>query len=446
MRAAIRHGAVLGQAFFRTRAHSYVHTLDDVLFGAAELPARACRSILAGAEPSPAQSEPRRRAGPQPAAPHLARRPTNRERARPSPHAARRELRPLAAHGDRLLPAVERRRRRRAHTPVPRRVLRAAACAGCPKSPRARFVADPFGLPDGSAPDGWSSPTTTRPIAASSPPSIRAGRSTPRESVLPVDTHASYPYLVRHRGRRVLRAAARGRRRDPDLPRGSVSRRSGRTRASLVPDVAARDPTLFEHDGRWWLTYTDAAAPLTDLHAVVGRRPLRQLAPARREPGQDRRALGPTGGHAVRARGRALPPCPGLLTVLRRRRGDLPCRRAHAHGVPRGSRTGGPIDCRVRTDAGTHTLAAVGDTTLVDGKRFVFTSRTGTPSRDPIAVFNEPLRRRRPSRCTIFSSGNSVRALVAPLAPSRSHRAGRARDRGSPRGARRPTTAARADP
>ena len=69
----------LGQAFFSTRAHSYVHTLDDVLFGAADLPARVVRSILAGAEPS-AESAPRaisslrRRAGPP--------RPLNRPTAR----------------------------------------------------------------------------------------------------------------------------------------------------------------------------------------------------------------------------------------------------------------------------------------------------------------------------------------------------------------------------
>jgi len=33
-----------------------------------------------------------------------------------------------------------------------------------------------------------------------------------------------------------------------------------------VPGVAALDPTLVHHDGRWWLFFTERSAALTELH------------------------------------------------------------------------------------------------------------------------------------------------------------------------------------
>ena len=56
------------------------------------------------------------------------------------------------------------------------------------------------------------------------------------------------------------------------------------------------------------------------------------------QPGQDRRPLEPPGRHAVRHRRGPLPPGPGLLARLRRRRRGQPRRPARRDGVRRGAR------------------------------------------------------------------------------------------------------------
>ena len=215
-----------------------------------------------------------------------------------------------------------------------------------PKSPRAHFVADPFGMPDGSAPE-WLVESfdyaTNRGIIAAVDP----GRpDAPREPVLPVDTHASYPFLIKHRGEVYC---------VPQLEESDGIRifravhypTEWEEAGTLVPGVAARDTTLFEHEGRWWLMYTSAAAPMTDLHVWWADDLLGEWHPHASNPVKVDAALGPTGRHPVRARGRALPPRAGLLTYVRRRGGDLPRRPAHTDRVQRGGGACGPIDAEV---------------------------------------------------------------------------------------------------
>jgi hypothetical protein len=136
--------------------------------------------------------------------------------------------------------------------------------------------------------------------------------------------------------------------------------------------VDARDPTPFRHGGRWWLAYTDAAAPLTDLHLWWADDLFGNWRPHAANPVKiDARSARPAGTPFEHA------------GVLYRPAQD--CSRAYGSAV---------AICRV--DAltptafheevvrvirslpgpyrhGTHTLASVGGGTLVDGRRFAFT-------------------------------------------------------------------------
>jgi hypothetical protein len=358
---------LLGQAFFSTRAHSYVRTLDDTLFGAADLPARACRAILAGAAPSAAgRSEPASRP-PAPA------QPTNREMirfaTRLGANFVRSQFMAIAFSPQWNVGVVD--------API-HRFLDASfepSVRWMPKSPRAHFVADPFGLPDGSARE-WLVESfdyaTNRGIIAAVDPRLPGA---PRESVLPVDTHASYPFLIKHRGEvycvpqledaegiRIFRAV--------HFPT------EWEEAGTLVPDVAARDTTLFEHEGRWWLTYTDAAAPMTDLHAWWSDDLLGEWHPHASNPVKvDARSARPAGTPFVHAGARYRP--------------AQDCSRSYGGGVAicrvdrlTPTEFSEEVVCVIRSmprsyHLGTHTLASTGDITLVDGKRLVF-SLAGT--------------------------------------------------------------------
>src|SRR5206468_11737628 len=85
--------------------------------------------------------------------------------------------------------------------------------------------------------------------AATGPPRIR-------RVAIELPVHASYPYLVVDRGEIYC------------IPETNASREIGLHRAvvfptrwekidTLVSGVAALDPTVFRHEGRWWLTCTD---------------------------------------------------------------------------------------------------------------------------------------------------------------------------------------------
>ena len=85
-----------------------------------------------------------------------------------------------------------------------------------------------------------------------------AGRLPVRRAIV-ADHHLSYPFLIRYRdeifcipegaqsGRTVAYVA-------DDFPNG------WRERHTLIDDFPAVDPTIFEHDGRWWLLATDGRA------------------------------------------------------------------------------------------------------------------------------------------------------------------------------------------
>ncbi|HEX5511701.1 MAG TPA: hypothetical protein VFX41_08295, partial [Actinomycetales bacterium] len=130
--------------------------------------------------------------------------------------------------------------------------------------PDGGFLADPFIVP-GSEPltvlaeqltahdlmgrivrlelsqDGWSSP----------------------EPVLPLPAHASYPYLFTaeiNGQTSTFLVPETSALRQVRLYVGTADGRSWRLHRVLLDDVALADPTVFRHDGRWWLLGTDADA------------------------------------------------------------------------------------------------------------------------------------------------------------------------------------------
>ena len=94
----------------------------------------------------------------------------------------------------------------------------------------------------------------------------RAGRTDVRDAIV-APFHLSYPYLLRYDGQilcipeagesgRVIAYAAR------DFPDGWYERQT------LIEGFAGVDPTIFQHDGRWWLLATDGRAHWnSELHA-----------------------------------------------------------------------------------------------------------------------------------------------------------------------------------
>jgi len=87
-----------------------------------------------------------------------------------------------------------------------------------------------------------------------------AGDSMKLEKAIDEGLHLSYPYVFEHGGERYCIpecAAARG----IILFRYDADQRSWKRLSVLVPDIAALDATVIQHDGRWWMFATDAEGP-----------------------------------------------------------------------------------------------------------------------------------------------------------------------------------------
>jgi hypothetical protein len=354
--------AVLGTATFRIREHSYVRTLDDALLGVVPLIVRACHDALAGSIPESGTSVV------TPEAHTLV--PSNRTMAqflaRLGFNFARTQLRSLLLTPQWNVGVVD--------APIGRFLAPEfrPSVRWLPGLPVSESRADPFGLPDGFEPEflveAYDHETRAGTIMA-----VDVRGSTPNDGpVLPTDGHASYPYLVAHQGNVYC---------FPQLDVGTGIRAFRAIRypiqwediGVLVPGVVARDPTAFEHEGRWWMTFTDATTgPMTHLHVWWADDLFGQWHPHARNPVKiDVRSARPAGTPFVheqmlyrpaqdcsRSYGGAVTICRvDTLTPTEFReevaRVVPPFPGAYAHGC--------------------HTLAALGDRTLVDGKGYVFT-------------------------------------------------------------------------
>ena len=192
------------------------------------------------------------------------------------------------------------------------------------------------------------------------------------EDVLGGPEHLSYPCLVEHEGRLFCVPEALETR-EVGLYEAESFPTRWRKVARLVDDVTAMDPTVFRHEGRWWLTYIDGRRQTdADLHVWHA-------------PALD----GPWVEHAAN---------PVKMDVRSARPAGIPFRHDGALYRPAQdcSRRYGWRVVIHRVDrltpdefveepvaivepsrdspypAGRHTLTSFGDSTLVDGHRFVF--------------------------------------------------------------------------
>jgi len=128
----------------------------------------------------------------------------------------------------------------------------------------------------------------------------------------------------------------------------------------------------FEHEGRWWLMYTDATAPMTDLYVWWADDLLGDWHPHAANPVKiDARSARPAGTPFVHAGAlyRPAQDCSrsyGGATAICRV--DVLTPTAFSEEVVRVIRS-----TQKSYGRGMHTLASTGDHTLVDGKRLVFT-------------------------------------------------------------------------
>jgi len=375
-------GIALRTGYFRTALHSLRQNVDEVHFGVAGWPANVCQDLRLG---QTAYLE-----GPSSLTPLAPSRiPSNRQMmqflVRQTRHAVRRAAHALLHHEEwcigvaevpinRFLEARGEKRVRWLHPPE-----------------RGRFIADPFGAQiDGVTHilyEDFRYATSkgvigTVEATASGPPRF------PRVAI-ELSVHASYPYLVVDRGEIYC------------IPETNESREIGLYRAidfptrwekvgTLLSGVAALDPTVFRHEGRWWLTCTDREVgenmPLFVWHA-------RNL-----EGPWEPHALNPVKADIRSSRPAGTPFVDG--GILYRPAQD--CSRMYGGGIvinrvvrltPTEFSEEPAAAVEPFSDSpfpdGIHTLSSVGDITLIDSKRHRF-----VPSAIPYVLRNRPVPRR----------------------------------------------------
>lgn len=243
-----------------------------------------------------------------------------------------------------------------------------------PSPARGTYVADPFGIVrDGRAEIFFESYDfrSDKGVIACLRQTRDAEITAPRVAIdLPV--HASYPFLVEHEGAVycIPETAHAG---EISLYEATDFPHHWRRAATLLPDFAGVDPTLLEHDGRYWLFCTDLErGPFSDLHVWYAPEPFGPWTPHPRNPVKsDLRSARP-GGTPFRFGGSLYRPAQdcssgygGSITINRVTRLTPEEFREEPVAVVRPFRDG-PLT------RGIHTLSALGSRTLVDGKRVGF--------------------------------------------------------------------------
>jgi hypothetical protein len=193
-------------------------------------------------------------------------------------------------------------------------------------------------------------------------------------AMLTLPTHLSYPYVVNTRDTNgdpvvyvIPENAAGG---GVDLYRVRADNEALELVQRLL-DVPLYDPTVFEHEGRWWMMGT--LAPLTNVHLVIYHAPslFGPWTPHAHNPVKcDIRTARPAGTPFVHEGVLYRPSQDSSSTyghrVVINRIEELTPDRFREVAV----KTVGPLGA-TSWNKGFHTVSAVGDLTLVDGKRYV---------------------------------------------------------------------------
>lgn len=188
-------------------------------------------------------------------------------------------------------------------------------------------------------------------------------------TMLETGTHLSYPYVVEREGQVfvVPENAASGR---VDLYRVNPDN-DGMERVGTLLEEPLFDPTLFEHEGRWWLFGTKAPLTNVALYAYHADRFEGPYQPHLLNPlKHDIRSARPAGTPFVHQGQLWRPAQDSSLTyggrIALNRVQELSPTRFKEETV----KFFGPLEGTL-WNKGMHTVAAVGDITLVDGKRFM---------------------------------------------------------------------------
>jgi hypothetical protein len=356
-------GVVLEKGHVRTNGASYARNTDASHFVGAAFPAKVCKDILSGITDAldalPVASE----------AP-VRRNPTNRQMTRflrtQARHHLAGQLRSTFVRDQWSVGVVDTSIERFLDPSFSPRVKWTAS------PDRDIYVADPFGVAadEPILVEAFDQRRQLGTIRA-----LDSRRPALADSVLPVSVHASYPYLLRHRDD-VYCVPELARSRSVRLFRAVRYPGDWAEVATLVDGVAAVDPTIVEHDGRWWMFFTnhdvDANAVLHLWHApdLLGPWEPHASNPVK----TDVRSARPAGTPFVHD-GRLYRPAQdcsetyGGAVVLNEVEVLTPTRFSE--------RVAGRVRLAddPRAAAGCHTLSAAGAATLVDGKRRVFARR-----------------------------------------------------------------------
>jgi hypothetical protein len=240
-------GVVLRKGFFKTNFGSLADTRDRVLFGSAGWPAQLCRALQRGEE--------------------------KLFQAEPSPTTAPIYTWPRGRQGGRVLVAMACIKARGQVEPALRTpgwnvgiaaqpapdLLRGGPPRGVTWLPqrRGRFAADPFALRRGGSLHILYEEYIERLERGQIVHRTLAedGTLTQPEPVLPLDVHASYPYLVEHEGETYLIPETQEAQ-QVVLYRAHDFPSDWRPEATLLQGAGYTDASVVHHDGRWWLFCT----------------------------------------------------------------------------------------------------------------------------------------------------------------------------------------------
>lgn len=188
-------------------------------------------------------------------------------------------------------------------------------------------------------------------------------------TMLEDDTHLSYPFVLPHEGRVLVvpESCAKGR---VEMFQLNAANDGFEAVGTLLEEPVV-DPTLFQHEGRWWLFGTLPPLSNVALHAWYADRPEGPYRPHAMNPLKfDLRSARPGGTPFVHQGRLYRPSQDSTLTYGHRivinevlELSPTTFREVLVKHI-------GPIKGSVY-DKGMHTISAVGEITLVDGKRFI---------------------------------------------------------------------------
>ncbi len=183
--------------------------------------------------------------------------------------------------------------------------------------------------------------------------------------------HLSYPFLLEHEGA-IFCLPERAQARELVLFRALEFPHRWVRAAVLLEDFPALDATIFRHAGRWWLFCTNAdSSPAVDLHGFHAERLEGPWQPHRLNPLKTDAATSRCGGTPFREGDKLYRPAQDCSRTY----GGALSLNMITELTP--DRFSEQVVARVEADPdgpypeGMHTLSALGDITMVDGKRYI---------------------------------------------------------------------------